>query len=65
MRYDKYDAPVPLYNIVQLTYISTTNVAIIAGVITGSACLVCLLADGLRYHVANQCQARDGQLAPL
>ena len=37
------DAFVPLYNIVQLTYISTADAAIIAGVITGSACLVSLV----------------------
>ena len=39
-----FDAFVPLYNIVQITRISTTDVVIIAGVITGAACLVCLLA---------------------
>ena len=36
-------ADVPLYNIVQLTHISTADIAVIAGVITGCACLVSVL----------------------
>ena len=50
--YITYNAPVPLYNVVQLTYISTANVAAIAGVITGCACLVSLV--GIVFAVASR-----------
>ena len=47
-----YDEAVPLYNIVQLTYISTANIAVIAGVITGTACLVSLV--GIFFAVTSR-----------
>ena len=46
------DAPVPLYNIVQLTHISTANAATIAGVIVGCACLVSML--GMYYAISSR-----------
>ena len=38
--YVNFTVPVPLYHMVQLTYISTADIAVMTGVITGFACLV-------------------------
>ena len=46
-----YDEDTPLYNIVQLTHISTPDIAIITGVITGCACLVSLV--GMAFAIRS------------
>ena len=50
--FEIYDAFLPLYNNVQLTYISTANIAVIAGVITASACIVALV--GMFFAVTSR-----------
>ena len=49
--FETYTA-VPLFNTQQLTYISTTNVIIIAGVLTGAACVVGLV--GILFAVTSR-----------
>ena len=46
------DAAVPLYNVMQLTHISTANAVIIAGVVVGCTCLVSVL--GMCYAITSR-----------
>jgi hypothetical protein len=49
--YDMF-TPVPLFNMEQLTYISTASVIIMAGVLTGAACIVGLV--GMAFAVTSR-----------
>lgn len=50
--FNLYDDFVPLYNIVQLTYISTANIAAVVGIVTGCAALVSLL--GMAFAITSR-----------
>jgi hypothetical protein len=61
--YINNSAAVPLHHLVQLTYISTADIALITGAITGFACLVCAVGMAFAAHsLINVKPATDSSL---